>query len=144
MWRSIAGAKKGMTDAVLAFTRGSGSWRSVLATLFVNVTISKEGKTFKKDAASWLDAQRTEVLEGDVRLLVTFYFPRRGSDLDNRLKPLLDTLEGVCFANDKQVTDLHAVKRYDKECPRSVVVVETDKDQVQIDPGAEFNYSLKF
>lgn len=144
MWRSTAGAAKGLIEAAVRYSQNQAHWREVLAKLYVNVVVSSEGKSFKKDAATWMAAQPTQVLVGDVRLKITFYFERRGSDLDNRLKPLLDVLQKVLYTDDKQVSELHAVKRYDKEKPRCVVVAEPDDGSTQLDPGATFNYALEF
>ena len=145
IWRSVAGARKGLVGAVLAFSKGQGTWRQILGQLYVNVTTSSAGKQFKKDAALWLLAQRTTKIQGDVRLSITFYMSRRGMiDLDNRIKPTLDCLAGAFYDDDKQVVEVHAVKRYDKHRPRAVVVAEPDDGSTVLDPGAEFNFELAF
>lgn len=104
MWRSIARVKRDGTP-------------------FVTVALSKDGRQFKKDAASWLVAQRTEVLTGEVSVKITVWFPNRRGDLDNRIKPVLDVLTGVCYYDDSQVVHLE-VGREISEKPRTVVVVE--------------------
>jgi Holliday junction resolvase RusA-like endonuclease len=42
-------------------------------------------------------------LGGDVRLRVTYYSERAAIDGDNLLKPIQDALQGVVYANDRQV-----------------------------------------
>lgn len=122
-WRSLAGAKKGLVAAVLAFSSGSGSWKAVLGQLYVNVTLSKEYKQWKKLCELPLAAQRTDVLVGEVSVDAVFYFPSRRGDLSNKSKVLLDLLEGVCYRNDSQVFEEHYVRKLDKENPRVEVVV---------------------
>lgn len=144
MYRSVAGARKGLVEAVNAYQSGPGTWRQVLAQLYVNVTVSKEGKLWKKSALEWLNAQPLETYDGDVRMLVTWYLERWGSDTDNRLKPLQDVLEGWAFEDDKAIGELHVVRRKDKDNPRCVVVLEPDDRSTVLDPGATFNYDLGF
>lgn len=144
MWRSSAGAGKKLIEVAVAYNEGKASWREVMAQLFVNVNVSGEGKQYKKDAASWLAPQRSHLITGDVRLLVTLYFERRAGDLDNKIKTLLDVLQKVVYEDDSQVSELHVVKRYDKAKPRVVVVAEPDDGSTQLDPGATFNYQLEF
>lgn len=43
-----------------------------------------------------------------VRLVIWWQRRERRGDLDNRLKVVLDALQGVAFDNDNQVTELHA------------------------------------
>ena len=131
-------------DTVLAFTKGEAQWKDVLGKLYSNVVLSAEGRQFKKDAAYWLASQRTFLQEGEVRLLVTWYLSRRGSDTDNRLKAMLDLLQGVLYENDVQVGEIHVVRRYDKGHPRAVIVAEPDDGSTVLDPGAQFNYALEF
>jgi Holliday junction resolvase RusA-like endonuclease len=113
---------------------------------FSTVVISREGRRFKREAREWLDAQSFEKIEtGPLSLLVTFYLARRGSDVDNRLKPLLDVLQGYCYANDRQVAHLAAWKRIDRERPRAVFCVEPGEGPP--DPFAEqgaFDFDLAF
>ena len=53
-----------------------------------------------------------------VGLRAVFYFPSLRGDLDNRIKVLLDALQGVAYADDKQVFELHARRELDRENPR--------------------------
>ena len=53
------------------------------------------------------------------------YFPdRRSRDLDNVAKSILDGCNGVTWKDDRQVSELHIVRNYDKERPRVYVVIE--------------------
>ncbi len=127
-WRSVAGAKKEkLFEAVDHYRKvggGRDAWRGILAALFVNVTLSEEYRTFKKDVKGWLAAQRTEEMEGDIDLECRVYFKDRRRDLDGVIKVLLDVLEGVLYGNDRQIHRLVFVKLYDKTNPRVEVEVK--------------------
>ena len=101
----------------------NAAWRAVVIGGNVRVLLSRDGKAFKRDAASWLQAQRTEVLEGDVGVWIVVFFPNRRGDLDNRAKPILDVLQGECFHNDSQVVYLSLTREIDKANPRTEVTV---------------------
>jgi len=52
-----------------------------------------------------------------------FMADRRTRDLDNCVKSLTDAMNTVVFADDRQIDELYAVRDYDKQNPRAVVVV---------------------
>ena len=57
-----------------------------------------------------------------VSVQVTCYLgTRRRVDVDNLAKNIKDSLKGVAYVDDYQVTDLHSSKRYDPARPRTVV-----------------------
>ena len=60
---------------------------------------------------------------GDVAIEIHVYRPRKKGDLDNYQKLLLDSLNGVAFGDDKQVTEIHAYRHDDKKNPRAEVTV---------------------
>jgi len=64
-----------------------------------------------------------EVLYGPVSVKASFYFGSLRGDLDNRIKVLLDVLQGITYADDRQVHALCAVRRLDRQNPRVEVVV---------------------
>jgi crossover junction endodeoxyribonuclease RusA len=74
------------------------------------------GRTYKSDdarqyqeAAAWCAKLAGATLhDGAVGLELRFYRPERRGDLDNRIKVLLDALQGVLYLDDKQVKELHA------------------------------------
>jgi Holliday junction resolvase RusA-like endonuclease len=51
-------------------------------------------------------------------LEIWFYFKTTSSDIDGRLKCLLDSLQGLVYENDKEITDLIIHKRKDANNPR--------------------------
>lgn len=54
-------------------------------------------------------------LTGDVAVSVTFIRPRRSADLDNLQKGVLDAVKKIIFADDKQVVEIHAYKRFPRQ-----------------------------
>jgi len=62
-------------------------------------------------------------LEGDVRLTLKVYRPRKKGDLDNRIKVLADALQGYAYFDDSQIAEIHAYRYDDKDCPRVEVEV---------------------
>ena len=61
--------------------------------------------------------------EGPVGVSAIVYFPNRRGDLDNRLKPVLDALQGVAYSDDRQIVAINAVRQIDKDSPRVEVAV---------------------
>jgi len=92
-------------------------WRAVHGT----VKVSEQGREFRERAEIALAVQHIEKLEGPVSVRIIVYFPNRRGDLDNRIKPLLDVLEGWCFKNDSQVHHLDVTRAIDKDAPRAEV-----------------------
>jgi len=83
---------------------------------------SEEARVFEASAALCLRHVDTPI-NGAVCVRLVVYFPTKAGDLDNRAKCVLDCLQGVAFANDNQVTELHMLRRVDKHNPRVEVVV---------------------
>ena len=50
-------------------------------------------------------------LEGDLVARITFYSDRRIGDVDNLAKPILDALQAIVYADDRQVSDVLANRR---------------------------------
>lgn len=88
------------------------------------VVVSKEAKAYRESVGWQLRAQDVAMLDGDLILYVDVYRKRKAGDLDNALKCLLDSLQGVVYANDSQIVAIHARRFDDKANPRVEVVVE--------------------
>lgn len=88
------------------------------------VLSSKAYRGWKHDAYTWLAATRTELLDGPVRVDMSIYYADRRRDADSAVKPILDILQGYCYANDRQVTEIHVYAHVDKADPRVEVTVE--------------------
>lgn len=93
------------------------------------VRLSDEAKVYKEYAALTAANQWNthyggrEPLEGN--LSVTFVFWGLKLDIDNTLKISLDSMQGVCFVNDKQVIQLHCYIKNRKDIlPRMEVEIK--------------------
>lgn len=69
-----------------------------------------------------------EPLKGAIRLHADFYKKRRGllqkswGDVDNFLKAVMDSLSGICYEDDGQITQISATKNYGE--PRILIELE--------------------
>lgn len=82
--------------------------------------MTAEGKALK-EVYQWeiLSQWKGKPLEGDLDVeLIFFHGDLRERDTDNFNKLVLDAMSGRVYHDDKQITDLHTRKRYDKENPR--------------------------
>lgn len=82
-----------------------------------------------RDEAGWRSLSqngRQRPLTGNVKVSMDLYRPARRGDLDNRIKILLDSLEGIAFENDSQIIEIHARQFEDKLNPRVWVVVTSN------------------
>jgi crossover junction endodeoxyribonuclease RusA len=104
-------------------------WRSVPATRNrrAMVLISQQGRAFKSRCRLLATMQCKTPLLGDVALTGIVYFKDKRRDLDNILKPLLDALCKVAYADDRQVARLTFERRYDAKNPRVELTIEPVK-----------------
>lgn len=94
-------------------------WRLAKGRLIV----STEAQDYKTTVAMLARCARVAMLTGPVKLTVAIYRERKSGDLDNFLKVLLDALQGVFYANDAQIRELHASLHEDRHEPRCEVTV---------------------
>jgi Holliday junction resolvase RusA-like endonuclease len=84
-----------------------------------------EAKAYARVVALLAKAQRCPLFEGPVRVSLKFWLPSRRSDGDNREKALLDALQGIAYANDRQVAPPLVLDwDCDAKHPRVVVTLE--------------------
>ena len=74
---------------------------------------------------------------GEVVVVIDWYRDRRAGDVDNRIKPLLDALQGLAFVNDNQVRRVVAT-RYQAEQARVDVTVYPWGDRTAATEAATF------
>lgn len=87
--------------------------------------LSTKGRQYKDDVAKTCLIARIKPIEGNVSVSFTAYRPRRTGDLDNLQKGLFDSLKGFAWIDDKQIIEIHAYRRDDKNNPRvEVEIVE--------------------
>lgn len=87
------------------------------------VFLTKEAKAYKTKVRLMALSQGARPLKGEVTLAVTAYRPQKRGDIDNILKCLLDSLNGVLYEDDSQIVSLHVLRRDDKANPRVIVSV---------------------
>lgn len=85
--------------------------------------LSEEGRIYKSAAALLASQVCDKPLQGDIRITVKVYRPRKSGDIDNRLKACLDALQGTVYENDSQIIEIHAYRFDDKKNPRIEVEV---------------------
>lgn len=82
-----------------------------------------------KKALSYVDVFNQQavpvdpLLTGDVAVTIHIYYASRRPDLDESL--ILDLLQGVVYANDRQVKEKHMYHHLDKLNPRAEITVQT-------------------
>lgn len=94
-------------------------WRLAKGRLIV----SDEARDYKTTVAMLAKCARVEQLTGPVAVTVAIYRERKSGDLDNFLKILLDAMQGLFYANDAQVREIHASLHEDRHEPRCEVQV---------------------
>lgn len=63
-------------------------------------------------------------LTGTLAINLLFYFgDKRKRDVDAYIKIILDSMEGIVYENDSQVTELHCFKEIDIKNPRTVIQI---------------------
>lgn len=87
--------------------------------------MTQRAKTNKEAMGFEARAQfRGQPLAGPLETDITIYWPtKRRHDADN-VKALIDSLSGIVWEDDDQITDLHLRKRYDKANPRVEISVK--------------------
>jgi crossover junction endodeoxyribonuclease RusA len=94
-------------------------WRSCRGIVFLSGEAKKYKATLLEDKA----LAQVKPLDGRVAISLDYYRPRKSGDLDNRLKQILDCLQGVAYLNDSQIVEIHARQFDDKTNPRVEVEV---------------------
>jgi len=99
-------------------------WRSVIVKGAVRLLISKDGRKFQKAVARYVLLNRVGRVAGRLGVDVVVHPPDgRIFDIDNRLKPLIDSIqEAHVIENDNAVDDLR-IRRGHVVKPAGKVVV---------------------
>lgn len=97
-------------------------WRTMVNRKGIAVTyVSDEAKAYKRAVAEMADLARP--IYSEIAVTLKVFRPQRSGDLDNKLKVLFDALQGVVYANDGQIVEIHAFRLEDKIRPRVEVEV---------------------
>lgn len=91
------------------------------------VVLSRDAREYKEQAWWEAKAQGVEPLAGEVAVTIHIYRPIKRGDLDNRLKVVIDALNGVAYGDDKQIIELHAFRHDDKQNPRVEIEVTSQE-----------------
>lgn len=90
-----------------------------------NTITPKETVQYERKVALCARTAGAKRIDGDVSLSVAFYMPTaRRADLDNLCKAVMDSLNGIAWNDDSQVSMLFASRLVDRADPRAVVSVE--------------------
>ena len=79
---------------------------------------SQEAKQYAADAGMLARVAGVDMLDGDVTMELRLFRPAKRMDIDNHLKVILDSMQGILYKNDRQVNELHVYLADDKENPR--------------------------
>lgn len=92
---------------------------------FPRMYMTSEGKALKEQYILEARTQwKGELLVDDVCMSIVFYFKnKRKRDLDNQNKLIMDSLEGIVYENDRQVSELSLTREYDSENPRIEIYI---------------------
>jgi Holliday junction resolvase RusA-like endonuclease len=91
---------------------------------FIMVYPTEEAKAFKARAHAIAKAAGVPVLQGAVLVAIKYFFPTAAGDLTNRDKVVLDVLQGIAYANDKQITRKEEERFSDKHNPRVEITIQ--------------------
>src|SRR5687768_7912655 len=79
---------------------------------------SEEARRYQMEIALTARSKGLKPRAGEVKVTLDFYRPRKAGDLDNRIKVVLDGLQGAAFENDSQIVEIHARRFEDPAHPR--------------------------
>ncbi len=86
--------------------------------------MTKRGKAYKQLVKLSVPSD-VKITDKDVYLDIKVFFgDRRKRDIQGHLKALIDALQGLVYVDDSQVVALQAIKSYDKNMPRTEIIVE--------------------
>lgn len=98
------------------------------------MVVSAEAKAYKSEVAAIAYASGAEMMTGDLSIRLDVFREAKRGDLDNKIKLILDSLQGVIYENDNQVVEIHARRFDDKKNPRVEVQV------MMVEGGATTNH----
>ena len=90
----------------------------------ITVRDPEKSRKWKQDVVKQAKSSRVRLMEGPLRVVMTFYMPRPKSlpkrvlwhvkkpDVDNLCKAVGDALNGIAYNDDSQIVRLKVFKRY--------------------------------
>ena len=85
--------------------------------------LSEESRNYRANVRLLANIARLRPFDGDVAVYVHVYRARQRGDLDNFAKVLCDSLNGIAYADDDQITELHMFRHDDPKEPLAEVEV---------------------
>jgi len=82
------------------------------------MVVSAEARAYKEEAAWIAKAAGAQIIAGDVSITLRVYRAAKRGDLDNAIKILLDSMQGVLYTDDSQIVRIVAERFDDKKNPR--------------------------
>lgn len=95
------------------------------------IYVSDEAKNYRDTFKMLARVDGVTQMSGPVAVTIAVYRERKAGDLDNFVKCLLDSMQGVFFANDSQVVKLVATRHDDRHDPRVEVEVTSCRPYVE-------------
>lgn len=106
---------------------GNRYWRMARNRIYM----TREARDYKRAVAGIGMAKRIQPLTGEVAVLIRVYRARKAGDADGFGKVLLDSLEGVCYENDRQIVDYHVKRFDDRDNPRvEIEVWQVEEEEI--------------
>ncbi len=95
-------------------------WRNVRG-----VMVKSEAAREYQEQVGWLAraAGLRKPILGAVAVTLRVFRKQRSGDLDNKIKPLLDSLNGIAWNDDSQIVEIHAFRFDDPKNPRIEVEI---------------------
>lgn len=93
------------------------------------VSLSARALTYRAAArAIAIQEGHTQPITGTVAIFLDVYRPQRRGDLDNVLKALLDSLNGIAWHDDSQIIQITANRYDDPSAPRiSIAIIPLER-----------------
>lgn len=85
---------------------------------------TSEARQYSLEVALAARVKGLKPQDGEVKVTLDFYRPRKSGDLDNRIKAVLDGLQGTAFRNDSQIVEIVARRHDDPRRPRVEAKIE--------------------
>lgn len=96
-------------------------WRN-----YRGVMVKSEQARQYQEQAGWIaKAKGLQPLVGDIDVRIDVYRPAKRGDLDNTLKVILDSLNGIAYQDDSQIVSIHAQRFDDKQNPRVELTISS-------------------
>lgn len=84
--------------------------------------LSKRHREFKKEVTEFLSKENVEITHKKLKVAISFTGCRTNSDIDNMLKALLDSMNGIIYKDDKQIYQLIVTKSNEGDKETSVII----------------------